>query len=1013
MLKNNLKKNTPILLLLILMFILSLPTTFYADLNDNAGGSGSDGTSNSAAGGASESKYGYRFYVVDNEGAVVSKVVDFVSYQVDCDYNYLVTRLGKGTVAESRDMPEGMPVPFYHSGSSFKGNGEALRVWCLSRNSDGNQNLIMLVHNYLGADTANLFKNTYYSYYVVLEPITWHDIYKTGNKSSNTGYSFYGTFYNWMQFYNENDWGTNFTSVLEQHILGTCLQLVRDEKPLGLTNPGTYTEYFTLNNVGSAGWGIQLYYNKDIIDIPDPQTTYDEPKGDNPDKAPTESEGKITIVKNYRYSTDGGKTFKDGGCYVNKNLGGNIEIEDELSYKVKSWRVTNINETNIDSLKWEQQLDQWEALADGDGIGTIKIEGTTTLYVLLEKVIGNPEDDDSDNIDNDFKISESSITKRIRFSESTSTSKLNNHKFSWVASSLTLGDNIKYEWLDNEITVSIKNTEASNYTNILVNKEGWQNVVKNSNATSMIKYWTSADRNLTTDSKISRTSWDYMCVLKRGDDKLTIAKWKNTDVVNSLMSDLGFYVSNTKIGSRKISDYVNEFHAYFSDDDNILRDLITVYGDRNGKMETSTYSFLKSSGLGITAKVNVETYSGKSSIGNETSKGMIEAGRVSFYPYIKMKYDTYASSYSFNASQVVNVLGEYKRTVTFYDYADITKSSSEKLVNVNSNQWSTHTSVHNNLSKLLGNDDIQKILPGGVLYGISIPVEGQQKVYATTYQCVLEGDGLLQVQNTGGSVSGDMSRENAENYHSEYVSTIEEALNKVKIVQYADTDIRKKDAFDGVAVNGGVTFNGLKLNSDSKYYFNNFSTTYLNAKATNNTDKIAYVFRVDTNGNVYMNDKVVLTKGKDYTQITDKVAKEIDCKTFVVRNLLTSLETNTGEDNTAKWATVDGTWYNEAFDGITVYVQRTAIQVGLINPTERWSVLDPKLAPLQEYGMHDAGTKFHISQFGTAEYSELYGSNNKNKLGEFKGSSVYVKDLRKLFVSNPFYITNIQSQDLN
>lgn len=371
------------ILFTICMFTIAFPITAHAETNlgDNAGGDGSAGAHRGAEGGATQNNHGYRFYVVDSSGKVVSKVVDFQSIEgIRCDIEGTTTRIGNGKASKTAPMPDGMPRPFYHNGRDFRGNGEALRQWCLSDGEDGHQRLVNLMHNYLGESILELFEDSAYEYYVVLEPITWHDLFR-GDSDSNIGKSFYGTFYNWMQFYSANNWPQNFTSPLDQKVLGTCLQLVRDEPPLGLTNPGEYTEYFTLSNVGDQGWGIHLYYNQEMIET---QTTCNEDVGDKPHPAPPESSGKIMIVKNYRYSNDGGGTFVDGGCYVKEKTSGKIVIEQEQSYKIKEWRVSTDIKKSIYSLKWEEAVNNWDK--NGTEAGELDLTGKVGLYILYEKV---------------------------------------------------------------------------------------------------------------------------------------------------------------------------------------------------------------------------------------------------------------------------------------------------------------------------------------------------------------------------------------------------------------------------------------------------------------------------------------------------------------------------------------------------------------------------------------------------------------------------------------------------
>ena len=407
----------------ICMFTIAFPITAHADtsIGDNAGGSGSAGATGGATGGATKNNHGYRFYIVDSSGTVISDVIDFVSRpSINCDYNSGGTRIGNANASEElRPMPEGMPKPFDHDGHNFVGRGETLRQWCLAKQDDNeNQNLVLLIHNYLGEDTLELFEDTAYEYYVVLEPITWHDIF-TGGADSNTGYSFYGTFYNWMQFYNTNGLSHTFTSPLDQKVLGTCLQLVRNEDSLGLTDPGEFTEYFTLSNVGNQGWGMHLYYNQEIIET---QTTCNEDEGDKPHPAPPESSGKVTIVKNYRYSEDNGATFIDGGCYVKKNTSGKIVIEEEPSYKIKEWRVSTDIRDSVFTLKW------YDALSNYDENGTeaceLNLKGEVALYILYEKItdIDTQTTCDENEGDKPHKAPQESagnvtIVKNYRYSE--------------------------------------------------------------------------------------------------------------------------------------------------------------------------------------------------------------------------------------------------------------------------------------------------------------------------------------------------------------------------------------------------------------------------------------------------------------------------------------------------------------------------------------------------------------------------------------------------------------------
>lgn len=346
---NNSPKHLKILLTMMFIFTALLfahPLTTYADtkadtsLDHNAGGGGSASTSGtSAAGGVSLNQHGYRFYVVDHRGQVVSKVVDLLpeayynkegEFTPTFTYSYGTTRIGNAQMTKDHIKPSDMPAPLIWQGNNIVGNGLTLRQWLLADNENGNQNLTLLMRECLGEETTSLFSNNSSHYFAVLEPILWHGIFTGKEPNTNTGKSFYGTFYNWLQFYAINNWGYNFTTIVDQGVLGTCMQLVRDEPNLKLKVPGGFipfaTPWLSLDTIKSEdghsfGWGIHLYYNREVIEN---QTTCDEDAGDTPHKAPKESHGEVTIVKNYIYSEDNGVTFKDGGCYVTENTGKNI-----------------------------------------------------------------------------------------------------------------------------------------------------------------------------------------------------------------------------------------------------------------------------------------------------------------------------------------------------------------------------------------------------------------------------------------------------------------------------------------------------------------------------------------------------------------------------------------------------------------------------------------------------------------------------------------------------------------
>ena len=113
------------------------------------------------------------------------------------------------------------------------------------------------------------------------------------------------------------------------------------------------------------------------------QTTYDESQGDTPSPAPVESVGQITIIKNYREKDSTTNTYEEKGCYTRNSLSGKIQIEDELSYKVKGWAVsTTTTPSPIPSLTWESSIPS-TITSTGTTPTTVSITTPSTcLYII-------------------------------------------------------------------------------------------------------------------------------------------------------------------------------------------------------------------------------------------------------------------------------------------------------------------------------------------------------------------------------------------------------------------------------------------------------------------------------------------------------------------------------------------------------------------------------------------------------------------------------------------------------
>ena len=1038
--------------ILAIMIIITLPFTVYAENGNGTGDAGSSGT-HLFEGGAASYKSAYLIYIVDGNGNLITPVVEAAISgakfpPTDGNFNYEKSKFGNQAPSRFTTI-SGVPTPFSSSGD---GNGAVLKNTLLNK-ANNEFRATSIIRDYFGSDMANKFISSSNDMYLIFEGVYWITMHG-GNLN---GQVIVATASGWAKAHQENgypQYGTTIYSRYTNNIFANCMKFEVPQLGLNPCPSGKQTNDVIMS---SASGIISVWNNEVNQGKSGEQTTYDESKGDTPAPPADESDGAYTIVKNYRYSNDGGNTYIDAGCYNIKNIASKIIIENEQSYKVVGWKISNQTSTNINSLTWESSI-PGKVTQTGTTEKTVQLSSSEKcLYVLLEKTSG------SSGSTGDFEISQASLTKRVRFSESSKTNGFNSHSFGWTSGAFSLsscsghsytdgcgnmtnhsqdkkkadgttdhsGDTTycgghtdycsNFKLLDNIISVSLKNQNVSTAPKIMVQKHGWQNVVQDTSASSLAEYWHTFRRPSNGADTPSRSGWDYVCVLWRGEDDLTVAQWKNDESTNNLMREIGFKVANTLQGTRKTSDFVNTFTAKFI---GAYQDNSTEYGASTASphsnkvcKQTMNYSFKSDTALSLSnIKVLVKVYSGQSNRDNSNEalkKNQAEVGSITFYPYIKMRYDKYTSSYENVKSQTAYVLGKYTRTLNLRNAVTVKFETEDdgNTLEVQSNQWSTHTSLMKNINSLFGTtDNAYKVIPGGATLNIKNRDDAKSKdVKVITYQCILEGDGKTQVDYTG-SVSGDFTEATADANHKSTVNSVVESLKQLRLELFGNKSARK-EPFSGENITKSKKFNGKSISSDSKYNWDDFNDLYINV-AEGNTSKEKYVFSADAEGNIRMNGEVIVTKSQGAESINNRTAKTINDKTQVVTQLVKALERNTGSDNSTTWSSADGKWYNEAFDGVTVLVSTTTINTGLWDPMERSTVFDPKLTPSQS-SKESIGNSFYSFQMRTAAYSDLY-EGEANRVGNFMGVNVYSNvDLIELFKTDKWFSSNITTQDLN
>lgn len=610
--------------------------------------------------------------------------------------------------------------------------------------------------------------------------------------------------------------------------------------------------------------------------------------------------------------------------------------------------------------------------------------------------------------------------------------------FKWMDNTIKLGvwpDTTKFNKAvisDKHIAVTINNLTANT-----VSGTSSYRTVKIDNA-----------RTGTGESTQLVSNVNAIVLLFRGQDHLTLADWKNTSTnaksyLGSMSSDgsYNFRSSNNSIQSRKAgAEYDESFSVTVSNNGNpSVTDLATRFGPgkaaSNGlrcPSSTSNFKFKTDTALTISnINVNIKVFwANGSDPGSSASSpsGSLRAGEINnFYPYIRMRYDN-DSSKNVNAY----VLSQFKRSATFYDYATVSLDSSRpKHLNINSSQWTTHVKAQNSIVQAFGSltasdkERVQSsILPGGATLSVATNRGESKKVTVTTYQAFLTGNGQTQINNTGGSTTLPTNSGSLKSSHDAFASSVASGLQRGYIAEFATQGVKKSasEITSGRApIRGGQKFGSNTLSTDAKYHFNNYADSRFNTDVQTLAPKY-YTFFVNTSGEVRAvsgqsadgkSNAGVLIAAKGSDTVTGSgAAATVAKKTGVVAQLRKALIDNEGNDKEASWASGDGKWYNEAFDGVTYMVNTTVINVGLWDPMERSTVLDP----MQTQSQSSTEDFFNKDKYNSSVFSSYVDGGPVVTVGTFTNSAgsskTFSMDFSKLFVSDVFYIPNVTTQDL-
>ena len=932
---------------------------------------------------------------------------------------------------------------------------DLLKVYNFNEDVDNNDVVTAL-------DALQYKENGVYKYFLVVEPLAWINIYRGWGKADSTRtYGTYFNLVEHMYKNVNNDaangahasyfrkFGKNSLVVKKSYTKakdGIDMYAASDNSPMNISQ--VYSEM-----KANKGYGMQLYF-AGMFPRESGTHTYDSSLGTTPGKAPDPSDleedspdkggNNITIIKNYVTENNG--TEQTDGNYTRVENPHTILIEDEPNYTVVDWNTSTNEAPNIaDGSKtpWSDVTKTSTKTKSGTSSTTVDLDKPEkVLYIKLKKADGTTT---NNTVSGDWTLNESEITKVVDTGTRTT-----NQKAVYTYNTLTkncTGHSKTVSMSSDEIAKARANGSTATTKRIPLDPCTWsmdddswtfRRINSNEASSPVIATGGHFTSSVTEIQKtrpdmnpgtVEADGFDYTFIISRhAQDKISLAGYSNKD---NTLSDLG--IGSTSAKTTKTRAKVNYTSVITIDlvDNNSDLDTHSVvhYEDSEERCDDiQDRAINQTPSISTSGTVAVKVYAGAdrtpntdldttplkilTNIQNNMTAGrqVSSNGTITFNPYIKMTYQTLNSS---NKNEVY-VLSEYRRQIIPNDYAEIQWSLSPGNLLIQSQMWALDA----DLTK--GDKDWNQknqVLKGGATYWLTTPKT--QKISLNTYQTITEG-----ISRDNSTVTGDLTDTKARQYHAEFVNEAIQTYDSTNLMQYVDTNTKANNAYtSGIPVYNKADISSLNNGSstaseESKYYLkeddnnaSNPSRGDLDVKQVG-TSYTYYRFSSDTSGNIYMKKSDSLSdvnsaKGDIILQKTQGVsdidsgtygdAITINNRTGVIDKLLAAIERNTGNDTTASWAP-DGHWYNEAYEGVIVLVQKTTIEVGFNNTTKRTTVLDPKLIPKLNSTSGQNLTAY-LSQYCT-------DLDSTTPIATFKGNEVYMRNGNELFTTKKWYITN-------
>lgn len=455
---------------------------------------------------------------------------------------------------------------------------------------------------------------------------------------------------------------------------------------------------------------------------------------------------------------------------------------------------------------------------------------------------------------------------------------------------------------------------------------------------------------------------------------------------------------------------------------------------------------------------------------NNTDVTVAQDGKLDFYPYIKMKLnnksnnasDVYVTSTNLSSMPAYTKIeaGLWKGNSVDSDSAN--GNNPTPNVNLTSTQWSTHKSSLEFISDN-GIDDKNVVLPGGAIFDVDMkrtsaqwtgepgdtPTTSTKLGYRIWQTCV--PDELASALAPG---SNAPTVSEAKNQVTAFDESVKNSVANYGLVQAVAKGITPYNGYlknfvgDSAyqyAYNGASWMN-ITLSEDTKYYLKlvapNSGDGKLDTSVSNFgihkgglVTQIEYKVAADADGNVtvYRNNTPIKTINKTQgveVLLADAEIKRVDDATKAVTNFVEALDRNLGYDRQ------NATWYNEAFDGITVLYSYLSYDIGLGDGSTgvisgeaksvpvRTAVQDTFLSGVLEnradlYNFKsDSENKVRSSMLLTGEYTDggvSYPSGNLGALTTKNGTTMQITlpNMMLFAYSKMWYIPNANVTDLN